>query len=424
MDGGPLSLIAHDAAAYDSLHPGSQIVRTDDSMPASSSRLGYFVQMLDEHGHGSPISLMGFRNVKPAALPRPVLAQPQAVGDTNNPQVSLSWFCPPSGVYRFAIKIARNDQNQSGKSTGIFGQNLLVSSTYKPTVGYLGLFQKKLTILRFDEQQLTPPISTNFGPGPAFNISVSVTPNVPYTFSVCAVDAQGTVWDASAAQNFTWVPPIPPELVPWPARPPALVTTFDDVAMSNRVSAVILQSNGVVDAVYPVGVRIGSLLPIANDSFDLNVGTTNFFDYGGSGLFGRLPDPSLLLFRRISNDPTKNGDSILPIVLYRQQVANTNFPHVSGHITQVSPLLEKLPIQKTGSIRFTDLIVPDLLIGAGVESIPFFGGVSVPTIDYTFLYLRDQQPVIHGATYQYYAVRMNTKHEVAEVINAGQVQVP
>ena len=115
VDGGPLSMIAQGQAAFDPLNPNAQIVRTDDSMPTSLARMGYFVQLLDNQGHGSPMSLMGFRLIKPPKPPRPVLSQPLAVGDSSNPQVSLSWFCPPTGVYRFAIKIARNDQPGSGK---------------------------------------------------------------------------------------------------------------------------------------------------------------------------------------------------------------------------------------------------------------------------------------------------------------------
>jgi hypothetical protein len=38
--------------------------------------------------------------------------------------------------------------------------------------------------------------------------------------------------------------------------------------------------------------------------------------------------------------------------------------------------------------------------------------------------LRDQQPIILGARYHYYVVRMNGQREVAEVIDAGAVNMP
>ena len=426
VDGGPLSLFAHGAALYDINNPGNQIVRTDDAMPASQSRIGYFVQLLNEHGHGSPISLMGFRNIKPAKLPQPVLAQPLAAGSITNPQVALSWYCATSGVYRFSIKIARNDQQGSGKPTGITSLSALrefqltTQPNYNRGATYLGLFSRRLAMLRFDEDQLTPVCGSNFGPGPAFNITVGLTANVPYTIAVAAVDAQGNEGDVSQAWNFTWVPPLQPQNVPWPARPFPNVSSFDDPSTNQpRVAAVLLNTNGVMDATWPVGIRIGNLFPLANSLYSTTVCTTNFFSYGG---FGALPDPSQLIWRRFSSDASKRGDLLLPIVVYRQQVPSTNFPVVSGNLIQVTPLIEHLPTIAAG--RFPTLTIPDLLIGAGSEPPPFNGSFSFPASYYTYLYVRDQQPVAHGATYQYYVARFDQKHEVSEIINAGQVSIP
>ena len=421
VDGGPLSMIAQGQAAFDPLNPNAQIVRTDDSMPTSLARMGYFVQLLDHQGHGSPMALMGFRLIKPPKPPRPVLAQPQAAGDSSNPQVALSWFCPPAGVYRFAIKIARNDQPGSGKSTGIFNTHLTLLASYNKSATYTGLFSQKLKLIQFDEEQLTPPISTNFGPGPAFTLNVGLTPNVPYTLSVAAVDSQGGEGDPSQAWNFTWVPPQAPELVPWPARPLAEMTTFDDATTNaSRVAAVLMVNSNGLDQTYPVGIRIGNMLPLERFNFDETTGTTNFFGYSG---FGTPPDPSQLIFRRHSGDPSKNGDYLLPIVVYREQVANASFPRVSGHLSQVTPLIEKLPVISSRG-RFSSLEIPDLLIAGGAEPPSGGFGVSPPIINYSYLYVRDQQPVMQGAAYQYYVVRLNNQHEVSEVINAGQVQIP
>jgi hypothetical protein len=113
---------------------------------------------------------------------------------------------------------------------------------------------------------------------------------------------------------------------------------------------------------------------------------------------------------------------LLPIVVYRQQVPSTNFPVVSGHLIQVTPLIEQLPTVQSG--RFPTLTVPDLLIAAGQEPPVFNGTFQIPAIYYSYLYVRDQQPVIHGATYQYYVARFDQKHEVSEIINAGQVSIP
>jgi hypothetical protein len=41
-----------------------------------------------------------------------------------------------------------------------------------------------------------------------------------------------------------------------------------------------------------------------------------------------------------------------------------------------------------------------------------------------FLYLRDQQPMLQGASYQYFVARFNDQHEIAEFIPAGTVTIP
>jgi hypothetical protein len=119
------------------------------------------------------------------------------------------------------------------------------------------------------------------------------------------------------------------------------------------------------------------------------------------------------MFHRISGDPKANGDPLLPIVVYRQQVANTNYPHVSGHVTQVTPMIESLPWNENANLFVT---IPDRLIASGSET--------WSDQNFGFIYLRDQQPVILGARYHYYVVRFNLQHEVAEVIDAGTVELP
>jgi hypothetical protein len=60
-------------------------------------------------------------------------------------------------------------------------------------------------------------------------------------------------------------------------------------------------------------------------------GTTNFVQYPPTNFLGSLPpDPNLNVFHRLSANPQANGDPLLPIVAYRQQVTNANFPRVSG----------------------------------------------------------------------------------------------
>jgi hypothetical protein len=144
------------------------------------------------------------------------------------------------------------------------------------------------------------------------------------------------------------------------------------------------------------------------------VGTTNFVQYYPTRSDALpQPDPNASVFHRLSANPQTQGDPLLPIVVYRQQVTNANFPRVSGHVTQVTPLLDSIP----WSINANEYVtIPDRLIA--------LSGQTRLEASVRYLYLRDQQPVILGARYHYYVVRFNAQHEVAEVIDAGTVDIP
>jgi hypothetical protein len=422
VDDGPLSLIAQGAAVYDPANPAKQVARTDDAMPPTAAQLCYFVQALDEHGNGSPLSPIGCKQVKPAKLPKPTLAEPQAIGVVVSPQVSLNWFCPTSGIARFQIKVVRDDQPGSGKSSGFASLNLKIHPNFKPASLYATL--DKIKYLRFDEAFLTPPTSAGFGPGPQFTLPATVVAGVPYTITVAAMDAQGNVGDPSAPWKFTWQPPIVLPSVPWPARPVPAVKVFDDNLSPDiapyfrpRIAAVLLKdANYQPDPLYPVGIRIGNCDTVNN--LISNVRSTNFITY--DFVAGNPKnDPHELVFKRQSADPSHRGELLLPIVVYRQQVTNAAFPRVSGNLVQATPLLERIPYRTQFIPRQgTYVVIPDRLLAAAYEFDPISYAYG------TFLYLRDQQPVIRGARYQYFVVRFNPKHEVAEVIPAGQIDIP
>jgi hypothetical protein len=426
VNDGPLTLVAQGAALFDPLNPNREIVRTDDAMPPSRARFCYFVQVLDENGNGSPMALIGCKDVKPPKPPRPVLGQPVPAGDTNNPQVALTWFCPTSGVYRFEVKIERADQPGSGKPTGFNSLKLIKLVSYNPQPRYAGLFLESLALAHFDESQLTPPVGPNFGPGPQFTLTASVVPNVPYHISVAAQDDQGNSGDPSQVWTFTWKPPVPLITVLWPARPLPPAAAFDDapadagVIYAPRVAAVLFTNftGHLADTRYPVGIRFAKM---GTPYYIGNVGTTNLAGYNIYPGFAGAPsliDPNGLVFQRLSSDPSRRGAPLLPIVVYRQQVTNANFPRVSGNLTQVTPLLERVSWSSQGSLAANGVTVTiaDRLIAANYETIS--------DRSFYFLYLRDQQPVILGASYQYFVVRLNDKREVAEIIPAGTVTIP
>jgi hypothetical protein len=344
--------------------------------------------------------------------------------------VVLNWFCPTSGVYRFEVKIERADKPGSGKASGLTSSQLTVLTSYNPAARYYGLFEDLSVLAHFDEAQLTPPVGANFGPGPQFTLTANVLASVPYHISVSAMDNQGNAGDASQVWTFTWTPTNPLPTVPWPARPLPPVKDFDEDQYSYiapfhpRVAAVLMLYGSLqLDQRYPVGIRIGDMGSIF--PWPQTIGTSNLITYQLAATVGLafIPppaDPHTLVFRRQSQDPTHNGELLLPIVVYRQQVTNASFPRVSGALTQVTPLLERIPYSTAACANCqppgTTVNIYDQLLGAGFEN----------SGDYTghFLYLRDQQPVIIGATYQYFVMRLNAQHEVSEIIPAGSVTIP
>jgi hypothetical protein len=419
---GPLTMIAQDAATYSGTDPYKTILVTDDTMPPSVSRLCYYVQLLDQHGNASPMTLLGCKDVKPPALPRPVLAEPLSVGDLSNPQVQLNWFCPTSGVYRFQVMIQRNDHPGGGVPLGFTNTELTPLVNYNSSSSYIGLIgSAPLQLSRFDGAFGSPP-SAVFGPGPQFTLTASVLTNVPYNIAVAAMDDEGNAGEPSQVWAFTWKPTNALPTVPWPARPLPPVNPFDDTNVPGvsasyqpRVAAVLLNSE-----TYPVGVRIGDVSKIF--TLVANVADTNFLTYQVDETVGIAfvpPSPELnpnnYIFKRVSQNPNRNGNPLLPICLYRQQVANASYPRVSGALVQVSPLLEQIAYGDSASVKnVVTVTVYDLLIAGGLEG----------DARGMFLYLRDQQPMLQGAAYQYFVARFNDQHEIAELIPAGTVTIP
>ncbi len=425
VDEGPMTLFAQGAAVYDPANPSKIIESKDEAMPPSFARLCYFVQLLDQHGNGSPLSFIGCKSVKPAKPPRPVLAEPQPAGTVGSPQVILNWFCPTSGISRFQFKISRTDNPAPGAPSGFSSLKLTLFPGYNKLSAYAGLISQKITLISFLEAQLTPPIGATFGPGPQFTLTASVLPNVPYDICVTPVDEQGVVLEGSTSEvwHFTWTPPVVLATVPWPKRPLPGTQDFDVLDPGSapdfypRVAATLfLDGNFAYEDRYrPVGIRIGRF----DNSLGFSgqtVGTTNFIVYNTANSIVN-PDPNFSVFRSNSRDASRANQSLLPIVIYRQQLTNALFPKVSGDVVQVSPMIERIPwIYATINVDIPVVIIPDRLLA--------MRGETYNDHSYYMLYVRDQQPVIAGARYTYFVVRFNAKREVQEIIPAGEVELP
>ena len=411
VNDGTLTLLSQGAAKFNPAKPSFELVRSDDAMPVSPARLCYYVQLLDEHGNPSPMALIGCKDVKPPKLPTPVLAEPNAAGTVATPQVALNWFCPTAGVYRFSVLVHRLDDPEGKKLLEFSGLQIVKGEAL--AVGSLFTTFARLEPIPFTESRTTVPIGPGFGPGPRFTMNVNVSANVPYRITVRAVDAQGSSGPISAAWDFTWHPPVPPDIVQWPFRPLPAVAAFHPSIVTRLMSNYTDQAQQILalSQDYPVGVRIG-LVPYWDVAPFLE--NTNrriqLYAYNQSQL--PVLDPNRYLFHR----NVHGADVILPAALYRQQITNINFPKVSGDVTQVSPLVEKLALR-----RFNyGYEVVDSLIGrsADPETVP-----TEENLGYG-MYLFDTQPVISGAAYKYFLVRFKANHEVDQIIPAGSVTLP
>jgi hypothetical protein len=430
VDGGAPTMISQAAALYNSSAPTLERVVTDDAMPPSAARFCYFVQTLDENGNGSPLALIGCKDAAPPKPPRPTMSEPLSLGDASNPQVQLSWFCPVAGIYRFEVRM-HQDPPTSGGGSGLSKQTFLSSYlTALPGLNtkfqFYGLQLIKAAVSAYDDWRVTPPISPTFGPGPQFTLTASVSTNATYHIVIAAEDIHGNYGDASEEWTFTWKPPPTNVTVPWPARPVPSVTQFDDLSalasrsapFSPRVAAQVFYSYDQlskphVDPNYPVAIRIGQI----NDSSfaTMNVDTTNFASYLDYNT--QAPNPDRYMFKRAADSPDRNGDPLLPIVIYRRQETNASFARVSGNMTQVTPLLESIPFESSpGANANKVIVIPDRLVCIGQET---YNDVAK-----NYFYLRDQQPVILGARYHYYVARFNPQREMSEVIDAGTVDIP
>jgi hypothetical protein len=445
VNDGPLSLIAQGAANYDSQ---KAVIRTDDAIPPSAATLRYHAQLLDQHGHGGPLSHLARVRVALPEAPRPLLSEPHSAGNIGAPQVALNWYCPTAGVYRFQVLIQRADLPRHTNQTGFGSQKLARIATPKTNAQYLGLTGARsgVNAAVFDETFLTLPVGAQFGPGPQFTVTASLQPMIPYNISVGVADAAGHLaGPLSLVRTFTWKAPLDPVTVPWPARPPPPVVNFDDsLSFFGHLTdpdypfprvAAVLQYYGtedgnafrILDQQYPVGIRIGDLDNPQVLSPTSNIGTSNFFYYtlGSEASTSPVGDPHTLIFRDRVVSPTlssRQGGTLLPIVVYRQQVTNDVFPRVSGTLTQVTPLLELLAYEVSQHPQQPATIyIDDLLVAGGVEFGPSDTGFQHP---HHFLYLRDQQPVMRGATYRYYVVRLNDQREISEIVPAGAVTIP
>ena len=420
INGGALSL------AFQGTGDGTcdSTFRRDGLVSGNCSLKQYYVQTTNANGTPSALVPVGDAHCLPAPLPVPRLSTPEATGTPTAPKVRLRWFCPTPGVDRFAIYITENDKPPSSSNAllkKISNHNPLNPALPPPPAAAADASSMKLVTsalaklktFSFTEGYQTPRIGSPLftQQGPVFTMELDVPANKTLKVSVAAVSGLGRTGKYSGVQEFIWEyrPPATTPMIPWPSRAlPPVATFHPDIAAEMFAAAtspftdslsypVNAGGNPDIDS-YPAGVRIGRMTigledvrnPVTEPGHLLA-----FVPQSSSPAFGK-PSFNHAVFKE---NGKPGGETLLPCALYRQQVASTLFPAVSGDVVQVSPMVRSIE---------ESAIVHEGLTGAAMTD-PFIGVKAIGHTSPRFmdLYLLDTQPIVLGAAYKYFLVRFD-----------------
>ena len=475
VDDGPLALIAQG----DGRHlptDAQEVVRMDDSIPATACTLRYFGQTFDKQGQSSPLVpigdpiLLGRRDVSV-----PILRTPRPGGTVAAPTMRLEWFCPPEGIERFRIRLDP-EQIPSPKAEppppGSVSIEIMAVTRYiaqKTSISLYPLYRvANLSVLTGAVGE-----GQSLGVGPVFSLDLPVDLATRYKITLQAISVAGVNSQPSKEQVFTWNLPSPPPSIDdepkvnWPKRPLPGAGFWHPLVRAELTKKEVsggpplyerwdIKAPGPFQD-YPVGVRIAAQRALNRDLklIDARPSDTqpeHFVATVRPELFAGTPHDyaaditTWLLPRRSTSALNAAGalvaltvdlglasggssvppaESLLPAVLYRRQVPSERFPTVSGATIQVSPMLAKIAAFLYNSrIRPAELIIRDPYIGVISREdspIPNFN-LFTDSLD---LFLLDTQPVTKGARYHYTLVRFSAVDgEMLESIDAGELLIP
>jgi hypothetical protein len=377
---------------------------TDRGLPHAGGLVTYYGQLIGNHGAGSALAVLDQYDVVPEKLPRPVLAPPKPAGTQGSPKVKLNWSCPVDGVERFEISLVPKDNDPPPVTNTGFqvNRNRMSTGSGRSLVGLINIVPMAVQVTSI----LTDRVgSTALGSGPAFTMELDVQPDEAYDIHIQARNAKGGLGESSSRHEFIWKSPPVDTNVPWPFRALPTVRKYDGKVVN--LEAQVPGEPTTEGLIWPyflgnqVGFRIGGI------TYDTGPLVTFFSMLLGPQGVVLTPDD------KSDRDPNAYLDYIaprlplktLPAVLYRQQMANAEWPFVSSDVVQVSPLISR--------ILWSDLPrAPDGPAPEGSKSFirdPFIG-VEIHDdnhADRAELYLLDTTPRAVGAKYRYWLVRFD-----------------
>lgn len=445
---GPYTLVGQGGVVYQASNPVNAIRREDEALPVTDCTICYYAQTVDRDGNASAlVRLEPCIERKAPTLPKPRLSPPAALGTAAAAKMKLTWMCPPEGVERFVITIkakggpAAKSMLEQASAYALTAQmatrvvlyhgsdtEIKLTPTQQASgpanqpsngdlVSVLNLgaarlaYQKMLQTSSF----VTPPLGNGFPAEPPFTAEFDVQPGVTYTVFVQA--SRGLLFGglgrgpASATYEFKWEEPTvgPEPAVAWPARPMPDVLTYTGIEVA-ELDPVMWPAS--LNGQRPVGIRLASML---NARFEdvTQVANEVVFAPTPDSPNHRRHDPNAHVFRPLGNGITQ----VQGVVMYRQQVANSLYPTVSGDTIQVSPLVRKIAWIPTIAGGSSGARLIDPFFGLTMVSPPpgTQGDLS-PTLN---LWLLDTQGVVENARYHYYLVCFGADGEITQTIDAG-----
>jgi hypothetical protein len=418
---------------------------TDQNVPAYASRICYYLEAFDENGNPGARQLIRCHEVAQGRLPLPVPTITALVpggADAAEAHFSLSWFCAPAGVERFAILVT---EANTGDAVATLSSDVVftpegVAEEWSSGWGYDNQDYWRYATVRSDafvegvEASPADPAAVDSALFTAV-ITEGVEPGRAYRFRVQALGPSYTLPNgdvtnqysaASEALDVIWRPEVPTTVGPdgpdvnWPIR-----GVSDADAMPNpHIRPVLIDTLGSVnwENFAGVGVQVGRIL------VDTQIDHPSVQPGGGKRPAPNLPLPSSVklntMFFQIGAYEL-DQDSVLPCLLYRMEVdpasagpgnAETLQP-VSGDLIQCSPVIAENtiaydPFDGAGTRSFRD---PFLFIGPTEDLVaPYYYPV----------YLIDTQPVIRGASYRYFMATLNDREDVENVWDVGTIAIP
>lgn len=426
---GPLTLI-HQGKR---LEENENVTLLDKNPPAHSARLCYYAQVDDLHGHFSPLALIKCLESRSGSLPqvqlKPITSTTTGV---NAPAMRLDWVCPPHGVERFEVWLAKEASNPPAAAGNQLSANL---RTNIPPYGSTGDFSIPMGAY---ETPRVAVIQVATGPSDKFTATIPIEENRNYLVAVRAVgpgpfvDVMEPTDPADAVEGrpagefsemllHRWVsasepqPVVPQGDLAWPARPLAPVLPNSE-GLEAKYDEVIPQSMSQVH----VGprVKIGEWGVLTHTTWG---GARKSGSVLTSYLHGHV-NPLDYVTKKYglmgSNTTGMLGDftdrvTPLPCALYRRRLPN-------GEIVQVTPLIEDIAYSHEPAGPAPENQPHTIIHDPWVMALLPRSGDELKGS----LWIVDRHPVVKDAQYQYYVVFYNqTTHEVRAVIPTNTVTI-